>query len=199
VGEHLSFRRAASVLGVRQSAISRRAWALEHELRLSLFERHRSGVRGTGAGARFLQQARDALGQLHRAAKTAGAQRAAAQLADYVGILSSMAAGFLRELIQRYTEQHPDVAIQILEGASADQVTAVRKRQLDVAFTLDTTDATGCETIPLWNERIFDVLSRTTLRRADTKRLNGRIFGMKVSSSSSPSVTLRFVAGLPSD
>jgi len=158
VGEHLSFRRAASVLGIRQSAISRRVRALEDELGVSLFERHRSGVRVTNAGARFLQQARDALGQLDYAAKTAGAAGRGAVGGLGIGILSSMASGFLRELIQRYSERHPEVGIQILEGASADHITAVRKRHLDVAFILDTTDATGCETIPLWNERIFVVL-----------------------------------------
>jgi hypothetical protein len=55
VGEHLSFRRVATVLGVRQSAVSRRVRELEDELGVSLFERHHAGVRVTNAGARFLQ------------------------------------------------------------------------------------------------------------------------------------------------
>jgi len=61
VGEHLSFRRVATVLGVRQSAVSRRVRELEDELGVSLFERHHAGVRVTNAGARFLQDARAAL------------------------------------------------------------------------------------------------------------------------------------------
>ena len=40
VGEHLSFRRVATILGVRQSAVSRRVRELEDELGVSLFERH---------------------------------------------------------------------------------------------------------------------------------------------------------------
>ena len=47
VGEYLSFRRAATVLGVRQSAVSRRVRELEDELGVSLFERHHAGVRVT--------------------------------------------------------------------------------------------------------------------------------------------------------
>jgi DNA-binding transcriptional LysR family regulator len=165
VGEHLSFRRAASLLGIRQSAISRRVRALEDELGVSLFERHQSGVRVTNAGANFLQQARDALGQLDYAAKTAGAAGRGAVDGLGIGILSSMASGFLRELIQRYSEQHPEVAIQIPEGASADHIAAVRRRHLDVAFMLDTTDAKGCEIASLWSERIFVVLpDHRTLR-----------------------------------
>ena len=34
-------------------------------------------------------------------------------------ILSSMGAGFLRELIRIYRERHPEVAMHVLEGASA--------------------------------------------------------------------------------
>jgi DNA-binding transcriptional LysR family regulator len=72
VAKYLSFRGAASALGIRQSAVSRRVRALEDELGVSLFERHRTGVRVTDAGARFLQQAREALAQLDHASKIAG-------------------------------------------------------------------------------------------------------------------------------
>ena len=88
------------MLGIRQSAVSRHVRALEDHLGVSLFERYRTGVRVTNAGARFLQQAREALAQLDQASKLAGAagRGAAGQLR--IGIVSSMGAGFLRELIQ---------------------------------------------------------------------------------------------------
>jgi DNA-binding transcriptional LysR family regulator len=73
VAKHLSFRAAARALGIRQSAVSRHVRALEDELGVSLFERHHAGVRITNAGARFFQQARDALAQLDQASKIAAA------------------------------------------------------------------------------------------------------------------------------
>jgi DNA-binding transcriptional LysR family regulator len=158
VGEYLSFRRAASALGVRQSAISRRVRELEDELGVSIFERHHAGVRVTNAGMRFLQDAREALLQLDHAVKTAVAAGSGTIGRLSIGILSSMATGYLRELIQVHCSHHSDVTVQILEGASADNIAAVRKRQLDVAFVMDTTHAEGCETLPLWDERIFVVL-----------------------------------------
>jgi DNA-binding transcriptional LysR family regulator len=69
VAECLSFRRAARMLGVRQSAVSRRVRVLEDLVGVSLFERHHGGVRVTAAGARFLDQARDALLQLDNASR----------------------------------------------------------------------------------------------------------------------------------
>jgi DNA-binding transcriptional LysR family regulator len=158
VGEYLSFRRVASVLGVRQSAVSRRVRELEDELGVSLFERHQTGVRVTNAGVRFLQEAREALLQLDNAVKTATAAGSGTIGRLSIGILSSVATGYLRELIQIYCSRHPNIAVQILEGASADNIAAVLKRQLDVAFIMETTEAEGCDTVSLWNERVFVVL-----------------------------------------
>ena len=71
VAEHLSFSRAAHVLGVRQSAVSRRVRALEDKLGVSLFERDSTGVRLTEAGRRFLERTRPALSEIDHAMKAA--------------------------------------------------------------------------------------------------------------------------------
>src|SRR5919197_1500920 len=73
VGEYLSFQRAATALGVRQSTVSRRVRQLEDELGVSLFERNRAQVRVTNAGAAFLKQAGEAQNQLEHAVRTANA------------------------------------------------------------------------------------------------------------------------------
>jgi DNA-binding transcriptional LysR family regulator len=158
VGEYLSFHRAATALGVRQSTVSRRVRQLEDELGVSLFERHRAHVRVTNAGAQFLKHAREALNQLDLAVRTASAAGTGAIGRLSVGILSSMATGFLRDLIQTYCSRHPKVAIQFRERASVNNIEAVLKRQLDVAFIRDTREASGCESLRLWSERVFVVL-----------------------------------------
>src|SRR5262245_25646559 len=91
VGEYLSFRRVATVLGVRQSAVSRRVRELEDELGVSLFERHHAGVRITNAGVRFLQEARTALLQLDQAVKTATAAASGTIGRLRIGTLSAIA------------------------------------------------------------------------------------------------------------
>jgi DNA-binding transcriptional LysR family regulator len=58
-----------------------------------------------------------------------------------------MATGYLRDLIQIYCSRHPDVAIQILERASTDNIEAVLKRQLvsmglGISLTSEATIAT---------------------------------------------------------
>ena len=158
VAECRSFRRAARVLGTQQSAISRRVRALEDVLGVSLFERNPAGVRPTTAGAQFFEQARDGLRQLDDAVKTAGAAGRGIIGHLHIGILSSMAAGFLREAIGTFHAGHADVALHILEGASREQIALVRENRLDVAFVLGAPDWPNCNVTQLWTEHIFAAL-----------------------------------------
>jgi DNA-binding transcriptional LysR family regulator len=138
---------------------------LEDRLGVSLFERHRGGVRVTNAGVHFLQQAREAVAQLESAAATA--QAAGAGTLGYlnIGIVYSIAAGYLHELIRSYTAEHPQIIIGLREGAGGDHVELVRNRRLDVAFVLDTVEAADCDVTRLWTERIFVVLPQDHVLR----------------------------------
>ncbi|WP_132560680.1 LysR family transcriptional regulator [Rhizobium sullae] len=57
VAEQGSFRRAADILNLPQSTVSRRIQILERTLGLPLFERSRIGARPTLAGERFIREA----------------------------------------------------------------------------------------------------------------------------------------------
>ena len=56
VAEFGSFSRAADELKIAQSAVSHQILALEHELKVTLLERHSRGVMLTPAGALLLKQ-----------------------------------------------------------------------------------------------------------------------------------------------
>src|SRR5579871_2353115 len=55
VAEQGSFHKAASLLGVKTSTLSRRVHELEARIGVSLFQRHRHGVRPTDAGRIFFE------------------------------------------------------------------------------------------------------------------------------------------------
>ena len=59
--EQGSFRKAAALLHIQESAVSRRIRDLEDRLGASLFHRHPGGVSLTVAGQRFLRRVRVAL------------------------------------------------------------------------------------------------------------------------------------------
>ena len=61
VAEHGSFKRAAAALHLAQPALSRQIRAVENQLGEALFERTRTGVRITSAGAALVEHVRQVL------------------------------------------------------------------------------------------------------------------------------------------
>jgi DNA-binding transcriptional LysR family regulator len=154
-----SFRRAARELGVRHASVIRRLHELEESLGTTLFERSRRGLKLTNAGANFIHQAREAFQQLQRASRTAGKAGRGEIGHLSIGIQPSMGAGFLRELLRTYSEKHPEVALEFVEGMPpAELVTRVQERQLDAAFLRDSAHGKECDIVPLWQERLFVAL-----------------------------------------
>lgn len=158
--EHQSFRRAAQALGVHESAVSRRIRDLEDEIGAALFIRHHGGVSLTYAGQRFLGRAREAISQIGYATKDVGAIGRGEDGVVRIGIFSSLASGFLAELLFAYDAEHSGVRLDFIEGGSSEHVASVQGHRIDVAFLTGQPDAAGCNVTHLWNERVFLVLPR---------------------------------------
>lgn len=156
--EHGSFRKAASALGIQESAVSRRIRDLEDHLGASLFQRHSGGVFLTLAGQQFLRRARKALRQIGQGAMDVAAIGRSEDGCIKVGIFSSLASGFLSDLLRAFDKAHARVRIEFIDGDPADHVAAIRQFRLDVAFITGTSEWSDCETDQLWSERVFVVL-----------------------------------------
>jgi DNA-binding transcriptional LysR family regulator len=161
VAEHLNFRRAAEALGVCQSSVSKRVIKLENLLGVDLFDRHHAGVKVTNAGIRFFVHVRSALEQLDLAIKSAGMAGRVEQGSLKIGIFSSLASGFLPELLRRYSARHPGVDMIIIEGAPRENLARLRSEQLDIAFVIGEPIARDCDVVRFWSERVFVVLPET--------------------------------------
>ncbi len=158
VAEHLNFRHAAAALGVSQSSVSTRVKQLEQELGTLLFERRHRGVRLTEAGQHFLEHVGTGIEHLDHAVRTAGAIARGEQGRLCVGLYSSIAAGFLAELLGHFRELHPAVDLQITEGRARDTIREVRESRLDVAFVVGVPPAGDCQSKPLWKEVLLVAL-----------------------------------------
>lgn len=178
--EHGSFRQAALAVGVRESAISRRIRDLEDDAGAALFIRYQRGVTLTEAGKNFVRRARRAINEIDLAVKEVGAAGRVEEGVLRIGIFTSLASGFIAELLERYREQHPGVRTKFVEGAPADHVAAVRLHEIDIAFLTGQPRATGCEVTRLWCERVFVVLPDThelaAKERIEWADLRGRHF-----------------------
>lgn len=156
--DHGSFRKAGVALGVQESTISRRIRDLEDDLGSALFHRHSGGVSLTVAGQRLLTRARKVLRYANEGSEIVNAVGSVKDGQLSVGIFTSLASGFLQELLKLFGEKHGGVQIEIADGNPAEHVAAIRQFRLDIAFLTGTQEWPQCETIHLWHERVFVVL-----------------------------------------
>jgi DNA-binding transcriptional LysR family regulator len=158
--EKRSFRQAAIELEVWESTISRGIRDLENEIGVALFIRQPGGVTLTNAGSKFLNHARTAVGRIEYALKDAGAAGRGEVGMVRIGIFSSLASGFLADLLQAYQAKNPFVHLDFAEGGPAEHVAAIQHHRMDVAFLTGEPAAYGCEAPRLWEERVFVVLPK---------------------------------------
>lgn len=156
--EHGSFRKAGAALGIQESAVSRRIRDLEDCLGASLFNRHHGGVSLTTAGQRFLRRACNVIRTVNEGAADIASVGRSEEGRVRIGIYSSIASGFLANLLRTYEDNHPRVDIQMIEGNPAEHIAAIRQLKLDVAFVTGTGEWSDCDSARLWSERVFAVL-----------------------------------------
>lgn len=158
VAEYLSFSAAAVALGVRQSGVSKRVRGLEEKLGVALFERRPRGVRPTLAGETFFAQARSVLLRLDNAVVGARQAGRGEQGTLRIGVFTSLAGGFLRELVQEFQRAHPMVHIDVRDGERRAHIADIRRHALDVVLATGNGEVIGCDTAELWRERVHVAL-----------------------------------------
>jgi DNA-binding transcriptional LysR family regulator len=154
VADQSSFSRAARILGVKQSAVSRRIQALEDELGVSLFERQSNGVRLTIAGQRFLERTRSAFAEIDYAIKNAAAAGRGDEGVIRIGVLPSLLSGFLCDVLAEFREAQPGVILDFFDGPPKKLIERIMARQLDMAFVVSGTPTPGCDAEALWSAGI---------------------------------------------
>ncbi len=161
VAEHRNFRRATEALGVCQSSVSKRVIKLENLLGVDLFDRHHARVKAANAGMRFFEHVRLALEHLDLAVKSAGMAGRVEQGSLNIGIISSLASGFFREVLRCYPARHPEIEGSIVERAPGENLARLRAGQPDIAFVMGEPIARDCGVVRFWSERVFVVLPDT--------------------------------------
>jgi LysR family transcriptional regulator, transcription activator of glutamate synthase operon len=130
-----TFTRAAEELHVAQSAVSQAVGRLEAELGFELLRRTSRGVELTEAGTLVFERAREIV---------AGADAIRSDLAALRGLLEgTVALGTmlppgpidLPGLLASFHAAHPGVTVRVREGSAPEILAAVRRDELDVAFT----------------------------------------------------------------
>jgi len=154
VAEEGSLTRAGQRLHLTQSALSHQLLALEDDLGTRLFERLRKKMVPTPAGERLLQSAQSVLAELDRAAEEirAGAQgrKGVLRLATQCNTVYH----WLPARLQIYQRHFPDVAVQVVAGATQDPVSFLMEGKLDLAVMHGTVRDRALRLEPLFEDEM---------------------------------------------
>ena len=175
VAEELSFRKAAERLHMAQPPLTAAIRRIEEELGQVLIERSNRVDRLTPAGEAFLVEARRVLAQSQRAIEMA--RRAGQGLTGSLRVtfVASTARELLPSILRTFRAQHDEVALELHEATTAQQVAALREDRADVGIVVaPLPDVARLTVVPLRREELLAVLprrhglaSRSTLRLAE--------------------------------
>ena len=111
-----SLRAAGRHLGVAQPAITRSIRESEHELGVSLFERHAKGVRLTTMGTAFVRRAEAVAAELQRARDEIEQMkgRTTGEVSCALSTASTMA--LMPDAVATFRKRYPDAVLKISES-----------------------------------------------------------------------------------
>lgn len=155
VAELRSFTRAATVLHVAQSALSRQVQALERELGVTLLQRLDRGVALTEAGVLFRARVAALIEGLEQARDEVAARAGVPSGRLSFGLPPSMFEIVTVPLLAEYRKRYPDVLLRVNEGISADLHELVLGGRLDAAVVSSTEALDRLETRLLLTEHLY--------------------------------------------
>ena len=132
--EHGSFTRAAEALGYTQSGMTHMMNSLERDIGFPVLLRGRAGVRLTPAGERIYPLVRQVLSASQALDREITLINSHKEDTIRVAAYSSIAMHWLPEIIQRFRDNHPDVAVDVQMGSVEEVYHWVQEDKADMCF-----------------------------------------------------------------
>ncbi len=129
------FTAAARALGVSQPSLSRRIQQLEREVGARLVVRTAKGVVPTSAGARFLAHVELALASVDAALRDVEDARGTPHGTLTLGMMPTVGAYALPDLLARFHAEHPAVVLRLREGLPDALEAGIADGSLDLAIS----------------------------------------------------------------
>ena len=124
VADHLSFRRAASRLGVTPSALSHSMRQLEERLGMRLLNRTTRSVSVTDAGLRLLERLRPAISEIGGALEDLNQERQRPVGRLRICAIHLAASAVIAPIWKRFLSTYPDVHLEVAVGEAVIDIVA---------------------------------------------------------------------------
>jgi DNA-binding transcriptional LysR family regulator len=132
-----NFRKAAELCLVAQSALSRQIAALEDELEVALFTRHKQRVTLTAAGQEYALYVSNAMEQLQEGQQFLSELRAGQRGTILIGCIESLATAFLPSLFASFRQRYPHIRLKVRVNHTDELITAVEQGEVELGLILD--------------------------------------------------------------
>ncbi|GAA5316828.1 MAG: LysR family transcriptional regulator [Candidatus Pelagadaptatus aseana] len=161
VADCQSFSVAAETLHLTQPAVSKRVASLEHNLDSKLLDRIGRNLQLTEAGKALLPRAKTILGELEDAQREIHNLSGTVQGTLRVATSHHIGLHHLPAILSRYTEQYPNVQLQLEFLDSDTAYEAVHRGDVELAIiTLTSGTIQGIDTTPLWTDPLEFVVAK---------------------------------------
>lgn len=137
--EHGTFHKAAEVVHLSQSAISRSIQALEEELGVVLFDRSGHRAQLTSIGRSIAARARQLVFQEKEMQRELQLLQGGESGEISIGASPTPASVFLQQSLSAFAQNHPRVKINVELGRTPDLIGRLRDEKLDLVI-VDATD-----------------------------------------------------------
>lgn len=151
---HVNFTSAAAELGVTQAAVSRQIAVLEGALGACLFDRQQTRLRLTRTGAQYLTSIRPAFDLIDGATAEVQGRQGVPRLR--LRTSNSFATYWLIPRLSRFTEQYPDIEIEI---STSNEPVQFDHDDIDVAIQLTDILPTDASSDLLFHDALVPVCS----------------------------------------
>jgi DNA-binding transcriptional LysR family regulator len=133
VAEASSFTKAATVLNLSQSAISRQIQSLEYELKIKLFERHARGLVLTDNGKYLFQTAHEVIAKLKDVEANFSDEKDKLKGKLTITTVVSFGTTWLTPRIKEFMDLHPEIEVELIFD---DRELDLSTREADVAIRM---------------------------------------------------------------
>lgn len=162
VAEELNFTKAAQRMCTVQPSLSQQIKDLEHEVGVQLLMRTNRKVELTAEGQAFLKEARLSLEHAEKAIMDA---RQIAQLSKEqlnIGFVPVAEMKVFPYIMPNIRAQFPELKIHFHSLMDIDQISAVRKGEIDIAFTRYVEESPEIESVQIFTEPLALIVPKNS-------------------------------------
>jgi len=153
-----SLHKAAEILRLRQSTLSRRLHDLEDELGIVLFERSKGGTHPTEAGLTLIETARRVLTEIDDAVVHVKSLVRGESGHLVVGVGAAVSSGGLTALLSEYLRRFPHMNLVVVDQAGGRPISETHIFGIDIAILTGGAAKRAERSLSLWTERVVAAL-----------------------------------------